>query len=928
MKGSSTSAGQADSSAKPRLAGREAELAQLSACMQKVRAEEPWLVDIEGEPGIGKSTLVRAFTVGIKDLTVLWAGADQHEEDYPYGVLGQLLTRLDPATASQFPLLSAVVSPPPAPHAAAAQLLELLGQLQTAGPVAVVIDDMQWADEPSLEALTFAVKRLWADQVVIILTHSQNETNLKAAAVKLAGACERICTIRLEGLSPAEAAVMAENLGASVRPDVLARLQQHTGGHPLYLHTLLTELSPGELQHPAQGSLPVPASLRASISMQLAHLPAPTRRLLDALAVLNAPATPDTVSRLAELETLEPALEPALSLGLVRWHPSGTQQDLVLCHALQQEILYALLNPSSRRRLHAAAASLVDTTAAWAHRTAAVSSTDPVLADELEAVARREAAQGQNTLAATHLSWAADISNTREERERRLLSACAQSLLTMRSGWAANQASQVEACTPCPMRSCVLGILAMLQGRHAEAEDHLTQAWSAPPDPKNTEVGVLAGTFLAVLHLWHLRGKAAVDTARETLHRYKDHPLDDYLHAVVAMGRSMHEGAEAALTGLHSSVPEPPSPSAPAALDTAAFTAVLRLMRGELTAAQADLTAIIDLERSGAAPLRLSQLSTASLALSHYWLGSWNEAAATAERVVSMADTEVQLWYRATAHMTAACVPAGRGEWERAARHIAVLQEIAQTIDTTLEWFHLGLASAVVAHARGDSAALLQGLAPLDSAALNGLDLPWQLWCEGLRIDGLIGCRELSAAADALEDLRPSIAGNHRMQAVFARLNGLLEEQRGNLAEALSHYREGLALPPHPDDSPLDQGLLAHSYGRLLLTSGAASHSEAARWLSDACSRFSALGAEPYLQRAQNDLAACGVREMQTTAAAPLAQLTERESAVAVVVARGLTNAEAARELYVSQKTVECHLSHVYAKLGIKSRRELKKLFE
>jgi hypothetical protein len=105
-------------------------------------------------------------------------------------------------------------------------------------------------------------------------------------------------------------------------------------------------------------------------------------------------------------------------------------------HGLHQDAVYQLLTPVRRAELHGAAAGQVDSLSAWRHRVAAAQTTDARLSDELEQAAAEQTATGRHEIAARYLHWAADLSETRTEYERRLLTACIQSLLTTRPAWA------------------------------------------------------------------------------------------------------------------------------------------------------------------------------------------------------------------------------------------------------------------------------------------------------------------------------------------------------------------------------------------------------------------------------------------------------------------------------------------------------------
>jgi DNA-binding CsgD family transcriptional regulator len=124
-----------------------------------------------------------------------------------------------------------------------------------------------------------------------------------------------------------------------------------------------------------------------------------------------------------------------------------------------------------------------------------------------------------------------------------------------------------------------------------------------------------------------------------------------------------------------------------------------------------------------------------------------------------------------------------------------------------------------------------------------------------------------------------------------------------------------------PDDPFLDRALLHQAYGRMLHARGdrrpAVDHVRTAR------QQLASIGAQPFVSRVDADLAAA-LRGAEPSASRSTLDLTDRERDVALLVGRGMTNPEVAAQLYVSRKAVEYHLSNIYAKLGISSRRELR----
>ncbi|MFD2416580.1 helix-turn-helix transcriptional regulator [Amycolatopsis pigmentata] len=127
---------------------------------------------------------------------------------------------------------------------------------------------------------------------------------------------------------------------------------------------------------------------------------------------------------------------------------------------------------------------------------------------------------------------------------------------------------------------------------------------------------------------------------------------------------------------------------------------------------------------------------------------------------------------------------------------------------------------------------------------------------------------------------------------------------------------------PSTPHLPLPRAVLEHDYGRLLLSAGY--RTDARVWLAQSHRRFTVLGARPFPRRAEQALRLCGRAMPKPVTGGP--GLAEREEQVSRLVAHGLTNREIANELYITTKTVEYHLSNVYAKLGVASRQELKRL--
>src|SRR5215471_4089045 len=215
--------------------GRKAELAGLADVLARSRQGEPWLVTIEGESGVGKTALARRALAPSPGLIALWARADPSEADFEYGLIGQLLRGVDRQVLARYPLLAGDVATS-SPFAVGVQLLGIIGELQGAGPVALVIDDVQWADRRSVEALSFAFRRLSVDAVAVILIVRGDRAQLDAPTRRMLLSVAQRRRMVLSGLSVNDVAPLAAGLGAgTLAAGAIQRLHDRTGGHTLYL---------------------------------------------------------------------------------------------------------------------------------------------------------------------------------------------------------------------------------------------------------------------------------------------------------------------------------------------------------------------------------------------------------------------------------------------------------------------------------------------------------------------------------------------------------------------------------------------------------------------------------------------------------------------------------------------------------------------
>jgi DNA-binding CsgD family transcriptional regulator len=891
--------------------GRDAELAAVAACVDAAVAGQAQVVWIEGAAGSGKTALLREVLARLATAChVLRAEADELAGDVPLGVLGGLA----PIGARDA-------------FAAGMELLGLLGAAQDAGPVVAVVEDLHWADAASRQALLTVARRLDRDKVAFLISSRPGPR---------ADGWERFCRdpdrclrVVLGGLSVAEVSELARRADKALSPRHAGRLRRHTGGHALYVRTLLSELTHEQLTVP-DGELPAPRSLASATVAQLAALPPDARMLAAALSVLNRRSALSEVGRIAGLRQPTPALESLLTAGFVAWEPGEMHTPVQFTHPLYRAAVYDDLSPTRRQALHHAAAQVLDAGAALAHRVAAADQVDDRLADDVEAAALRELERGAVALAATYLLWAWPLSSAPDQQERRLLTAMRLLLADGQTARAAGLRERAMACQPTPLRNLVLGSLAVDQGDATAAERWLLAVTApdgevtGPQDDTGSAADIVPAALCALGSLYVHQGRAveAVMLAARAISLDPADPSQEQAAwTVLTLGEGMLRGAPAGLARLAERLPGAAESVSGADTTLLITRGTLGFYAGRTMAATADLRAAVRVAPQNSAS---AQLSRAHLHLAQLLLisGEWNDALVHARLALSLTSDEQLIWIEAQAHAALAQVASCRGQWATAAREANAAHTAAAVLGTSEAVFTARIAQAALARARDEPGGVVDSLQPLTSDGdVRAIPMLSSLGWWPTLIVATIDTGAVDAAARQVDQLAEA-AGDRQLD-FRARILGLrarIVQARGDLDQAARLFRQALDAFG-ADDPVLDRALLQHAFGSLLRAQGR--RSAALDQLRPAHQQLAAVSAEPFRQRVAEDLARSGLRPAGRTARGSLA-LTEREQDVATLVAKGLTNREVAGELYVSEKAVEYHLRNVFGKLGISSRRELR----
>src|SRR5664279_964193 len=334
---------------------------------------------VHGDPGVGKTALLDAVADGAAGFTLLRARGLQAESELPFAGLADLLRPLmgflDRIPPPQSAVLSgALAIGPPTPgdrFAAAAATISLLAAGGEATPVLAVIDDAQWLDTPSREALLFASRRLGNDRVAVVL----------ATRDSLWRATARLPDLELRGLDPEAAGALVARSGRVVGSNVRDRLVADTAGNPLAIIQALSTLRDDQLSGsvPITGPIAVGRTLEASFARRLASLPPASRRAL-----------------------------------------------LVAATSLLRSAAYHVADPVDRRWAHRSLAGALGQDQhdqiAW-HLAAATTGRDEAVARRLEETAAGAQARHGYIAAANALATAASLSPESPDRLRRMLNA-------------------------------------------------------------------------------------------------------------------------------------------------------------------------------------------------------------------------------------------------------------------------------------------------------------------------------------------------------------------------------------------------------------------------------------------------------------------------------------------------------------------------
>ncbi len=864
--------------------GRDDELSELAQRLRGTVTDGATVVAVIGAPGIGKTALLRALAAQHDD--VKWARATPWESDLPGGVLAQLLQDDVPAD----------------PVDAATHLVDVL---RTSDPVLLLVDDAEHADAQSLQAISTLVRHQRELPVLVVLAVAEPSPALVDLAVN---------RLALGGLPERAVAALAASRGRTLHPSVVGALTRHAAGNPRDVLALLDEV-PDAIWSQPDAVLPAPSHLRTLTRDRLAACTPEGRALVEALAVLGEDASLADAAALAHLDDPLPGLDSASAAGLI---VAATPFEPRLRDPSTYVAVTELMGVQAVADAHRRAADVVtDPVERLGHLVAATPTPDSALADDVARLARDRGADGAWAQAASLFRDSARLTADPLQHDERLTRSVDALIAAGDCVAAAAKVPAVESLRETPLRNAVLAYLAILRGRATEADVRLARAWDIVNADRDPDTAALVAQRHVLHALIRCRGDELVGWADRAL--------------ALADGDSPAGIESAAIRGLGLLAAGHPRRAA-AAYDELASRVRhgaqaqrvvmgrgwVQFIRDDVDGARASLESAVAAAGLGGST-RITLWALAWLARVQFATGEWERAMSAVQRGRALAATSGIVVTTPLLEWTAAQVGALRGDWPAA--EAAVRAASAVTGDYEMMVIPTVLAQAQIAEAEADYAKVRRLAAPLTRMAA-GTSLqepgywPWpDVLANALVLDGRLD------EADAFlrpHEQRARARGHRSAQARLGYARGRWHGAIGDVHESRRSFEASLELLR---GLPLryDAARVNFAYGQTLRRAGKRRQADAV--IGAARELFVGLGAHTYVARCDRELKAGGLHQVRGSR--DDVTLTPQEEAVSNLVARGLSNREVAAELYVSPKTVQYHLTRVYAKLGVRSRSEL-----
>ncbi len=895
------------------LVGREEELASVAAFLDEVQEGAGGLV-LEGEAGIGKTTL---WLTGIEQartrgLRVLWSRPAEAEGSLANAGLGDLFEDVldDMLPALTLPRRRALEvamlrdegsgDPVVDQRALAVAVRDVLQLLSEHERIVLAVDDVQWLDASSSRVLAFALRRLTRGEVRMLLARRLAD-GAEPPGLEQALAADRVRRLPVGSLSVgALHRILRDRLGRSFARQTLLRIHERSGGNPFFALELARVL---EADVDPLEPLPVPETLEELLRARIAGLPTSTRK---ALALASALGTASE-SLLQRAGVSLNALEPAAAAQVIEREEGAIR----FTHPLLSSVLYRDLGPE-RPRVHRVIARIVDDPLLRARHLALARETpDAGLADMLDDVAPVAFARGASAVAAELAEHAVRLTPpvALEERRRRALAAArahhAAGEWTRARKIAADLLAETETGS---WRAEALVLLAELEtgDRAVELlEEALGEAASRP---------ALQSTIHCRL-AWVKRFRTDSDHARAAL-ELAEQLGDDELRArarAVQAVLAWFRGEAEAPRDLPALVQELPIALGGDRLVQEGTQALVNTLAP--SSKRDDARALLEREylEWRERDERRSARALWGLAWVDFWAGRWEVAASHADHAH---DISIQYGLEVPQdHLPNAVIAVHRGQVELAREHSERALQLAEAQFGFHPPQHLAVLGLAALSLGDPSAAAAWFDRAGRRAAAMGWGEPSIRWWSSDHVELLLELGAIDAAVRVLDVWEADAVRVARewVLAHVARCRGLVAAAHADVEQALDLLARAVA----------EHEAVGDPFGRAraLLALGVVRRRDrqkrsAREAIEAAVEAFGRIGASGWETKARGELGRLGGRRRAEG-------LTAAEQRVAALVAEGRTNREVAAALFLGERTVASHLTHIYAKLGVRSRTEL-----
>lgn len=784
---------------------------------------------------------------------------------------------------------------------------------QEGASTAIVVDDIHWADATSVQQLVESSAQMKLGRMALIFTASDTEVSAgQPSSADLRELADVALTIPPLDVEDVRALALSE-VGALLAPFAAAEIRNLTGGRPSLIREVLHAAPADHWRKPAP-QIPIPSTWRAALRRRIGDHPWPAdlERVLTAAAILPDGGPPLLLAHLID-ETSTGSLDAAVKLGLLETPPRFGTKHLTFTHPTDRAVMQSQTGPKLVIDLHLKASAFYrdhhDLDAALLHKALGTPGSDDATATELAARGLELGAAGHWRRASEVYELSSQLSSTPEGAHDRHLdgieSLIAASDLPQAKLYAGSLGHETGDVKVDSMR----GYLALHEGRRSEASGHIHRAWQTLEETGSEDPVMRArvASRMVLLHLNDWQPEKLVKWAGITDQwALPGSPTQIEAKYISLIG----EGA------LQGGVPtDAPLPGETPILAQRRNMAIgwLSLVYDDPVSARQRLQGYSGAEGSE----RISLWMDAWLARTYFILGEWESGVRAVERGLARAERYGIRFLEPLLLWTGASIAAYRGEKDLARSYVNRLTFSHDSF--SIQRVPSAMCRLLLASLDNDMPAAMRVGATLESINAE-IDIsqpgfwPWEdVWAQQLLQAGKID------EADEVTTKAEEAAAGSGIASVHAKLGvpraGILM-QRGDIDGGIKIFEESiemieaLAMPSY-------QSRILYEYGRVLRRLGR--RRQADDIFTRAGEVYEAMGATEFVNRCNRERRAGGLGTRTTGAGG----LTPQEQEIAKLVADGSTNREVARELFLSSKTVEYHLTRVYRKLGVRTRNEL-----